>query len=202
MKKTAGVYSVETVARACDLLMAFRHEEEVLRLRDLVSRTGLNPATALRLLATLEQRGFLEKIRKNEYRSNFKPVSKSRHRIGYASQGEDAAFSQEWSDSILHVAAEKRIELITLNNGFDRDTALRNVDRFIQERVELVVMHQFDEELAASISAKLLGAGIPLIAMGTAHPGATYYGGNNYGAGLIGGRYLGKWARQHWKVAD
>ena len=30
------------------------------------------------------------------------------------------------------------------------------------------------------------------------HPGATYFGANNYEAGLIGGRYLGRWAKQHW----
>src|SRR5262249_37660609 len=29
-------------------------------------------------------------------------------------------------------------------------------------------------------------------------PGATYFGANNYEAGLIGGRYLGRWARQRW----
>ena len=30
------------------------------------------------------------------------------------------------------------------------------------------------------------------------HPGATYFGANNYEAGLIGGRHLGRWAKQHW----
>jgi ribose transport system substrate-binding protein len=65
-----------------------------------------------------------------------------------------------------------------------------------------VIEHQFNEQLAPIISPKLLDAGIPLIGMGTAHPGATYYGGNNYGAGLIGGRYLGRWAKKFWKEVD
>lgn len=193
---------MEAVARACDLLLAFQHEGEVLRLRDLVARTGLNPATALRLIGTLEQRGFVQRIRKNEYRSNIKPISRSRYKLGYASQGEDASFSQEWSESILRVAAAEGIDLLALSNGFDPDTALRNVDIFIREKVHLVIEHQFNERLAPIISSKLLDADIPLIAMGTAHPGATYYGGNNYGAGLIGGRYLGRWARKFWKGAD
>ena len=42
-------------------------------------------------------------------------------------------------------------------------------------------------------------ADIPLIAIDIPHPGATYFGANNYGAGLIGGRYLGRWAKQHWQ---
>ena len=202
MKNLSEPGLVEAVARACDLLLAFQREGEVLRLRDLVARTGLNPATALRLLGTLQQRGLVERIRKNEYRSNVRPIARSRYRLGYASQGEDASFSQEWSDSILRVAAAERIDLLALNNGFDPETALRNVDTFIREKVNLVIEHQFNEQLAPIISSKLLDAGIPLIAMGTAHPGATYYGGNNYGAGLIGGRYLGRWARRFWKEAD
>ena len=39
---------------------------------------------------------------------------------------------------------------------------------------------------------------IPLIAIEVPHPGATYFGANNYEAGLIGGRHLGRWAKQHW----
>lgn len=202
MKKDGTVPLVEAVGRACDLLMAFQREDEVLRLRDLVSRTALNPATALRLLTTLQQRGFVQRVRKNQYRSNIRPISRNRYRLGYASQGEDAAFSQEWSDSILREAAREHIDLLALNNGFEPDTALRNVDRFIQEKIDLVIEHQFNEQIAPIISAKLHDAGIPLIAMGTAHPGATYYGGNNYAAGLMGGRYLGRWARKVWKGAD
>ena len=37
-----------------------------------------------------------------------------------------------------------------------------------------------------------------MIAIDIPHPGATYYGANNYEAGLIGGRYLGRWVKEHW----
>jgi ribose transport system substrate-binding protein len=30
------------------------------------------------------------------------------------------------------------------------------------------------------------------------HPGGTYYGANNYQAGLLAGRYLGRWAKSRW----
>jgi len=43
-----------------------------------------------------------------------------------------------------------------------------------------------------------LEAEIPLIAVEIPHPGATYYGANNYLAGLIGGRHMGRWAKQNW----
>ncbi len=41
-------------------------------------------------------------------------------------------------------------------------------------------------------------AGIPFIAIDIPHPGATYFGANNYQAGLMGGSYLGRWAKKHW----
>ena len=49
------------------------------------------------------------------------------------------------------------------------------------------------------MSAKYREANIPLIAIEIPHPGATYFGANNYEAGLIGGRYLGRWAKQQWQ---
>jgi ribose transport system substrate-binding protein len=42
-------------------------------------------------------------------------------------------------------------------------------------------------------------AHIPVVAVNHPYPSATYFGANNYGAGLIGGRYLGKWARTYWQ---
>src|SRR5689334_7507301 len=38
-----------------------------------------------------------------------------------------------------------------------------------------------------------------MIAIDIPHPGATYFGANNYEAGLIGGRYLGRWVKQNWQ---
>ena len=52
--------------------------------------------------------------------------------------------------------------------------------------------------VAPIISAKCRDAKIPMIAVEIPHPGATYFGANNYEAGLIGGRALGRWAKQNW----
>ena len=37
-----------------------------------------------------------------------------------------------------------------------------------------------------------------MIAIDIPHPGATYFGANNYEAGLLAGRQLARWAKQHW----
>jgi ribose transport system substrate-binding protein len=65
--------------------------------------------------------------------------------------------------------------------------------------VDLVIEFQADEAVAPAIAAKYLEANVPFIAIAIPHPGATYFGANNYEAGLIGGHHLGRWARKHWE---
>lgn len=194
-------YVVESVVRACSLLSAFSDKQEALRLKDLARRTGLHEATAFRILRTLERCGFLRRVHSRKYQSNVGLVGRSKYRFGYACQGEDPTFRQECTDSILRVAVREGIDLIVLENRYDPETALRNADVLIKERVDLVIEVQFDEHIAAMISARFREAGIPVIAIGTAHPNAVYFGGNNYEAGLIGGRHLGRWAKQNWRGA-
>ncbi len=61
-----------------------------------------------------------------------------------------------------------------------------------------MIEFQTDESVAPVIASKYLEAKIPMIAIDVPHPGATYFGANNYEAGLLAGRYLGKWANARW----
>jgi ribose transport system substrate-binding protein len=63
-----------------------------------------------------------------------------------------------------------------------------------------VIEFQTDEEVAPIVAAKYRSANIPLVAIEIPHPGATYYGANNYEAGLIGGRHLGRWVKRRWEA--
>lgn len=198
-KQAKGAYEIESVARACQLLNCFRHGEDVLRLRDVVERTGINTATAFRILRTFEQYGMVERVGRAGYRSTVRTSHTARYRFGYASQGEDSAFAQEWTESIIQAARLENIELLLYDNGYDPEKTLRNADTMVREKVDLAIEHQFNEQIAPILSARFLEAKIPLIAMGAAHAGATYFGGNNYQAGLIGGRALGAFAKKEWK---
>jgi DNA-binding IclR family transcriptional regulator len=67
MKRRARVvpaarYKVDAAAKALELLSVFSFREPRLSLADLASRTGIPRATAFRLLSTLEQSGFLDKV--------------------------------------------------------------------------------------------------------------------------------------------
>ena len=67
--------------------------------------------------------------------------------------------------------------------------------------MDLVIEFQSHERVASTIAARFLSAGIPVIAIEIPHPGATFFGANNYQAGLLGGRAGARWVKQHWAGA-
>jgi ribose transport system substrate-binding protein len=90
------------------------------------------------------------------------------------------------------------MELISVDNRYNPKIAQRNADVLVREKVDLVIEFQTNEDVAPIVAAKYRDANIPLIALEVPHPGATYFGANNYEAGLIGGRYLGRWTKAQW----
>jgi len=191
-------YLVKSVVHASRLLSAFRSSGEALPLREVASRSGLPKSMAFRILYTLERCGMVEKVGENLYRSSLRPFRQKLYRLGYAAQGTDYQFSKDVSTSLERAAAAEGIELISLDNRYNPKIAQRNADILVREKVDLVIEFQTDDHVAPIVATKYREANIPLIAIEVPHPGATYFGANNYEAGLIGGRYLGRWAKQHW----
>lgn len=192
-------YLVKSILHASQLLTAFRTPGEALSLREISSRCGLPKTMVFRLLYTLEKCGMAEKVGQNLYQSRVRPWKQRLYRLGYAAQGTDYQFSKEVSESLQRAAAVEGIELICLDNRYSAKTAQRNAELLVREKVDLAIEFQTDEEVAPIVAAKYREAGIPMIAIDIPHPGATYYGANNYEAGLIGGRYLGRWVKEHWQ---
>lgn len=191
-------YLVKSVVHSSKILSAFRTAGEALPLREIASRSGLPKTMAFRLLYTLEKCGMIEKLGTNLYQSSFRPLKARLCRLGYAAQGTDYQFSREVTASLERAAQAEGIELISLDNRYSPKIAQRNADLLVREKVDLAIEFQTDETVAPIVAAKYREAGIPMIAIDIPHPGATYYGANNYEAGLIGGRYLGRWVREHW----
>jgi ribose transport system substrate-binding protein len=189
-------YLVKSVVHSSQLLSAFRSSGEALPLRELAARSGLPKSMTFRLLYTLERCGLVEKVGENLYRSHVRPFKHRPFRLGYAAQGTDYQFSKEVSAGLQRAAAAQGIELICVDNRYNAKIAQRNADVLVREKVDLVIEFQTDEHVAPIVAAKYRAANIPLIALEIPHPGATYFGANNYEAGLIGGRHLGRWARQ------
>ena len=192
-------YLVKSVLHSSQLLGAFRVPGEALPLREVAKRSNLPKTMAFRLLYTLEKCGMVEKVGENLYRSCLRPFKQKLYRLGYCAQGTEYGFSKEVSASLQRAADAEGIELLCLNNQYNPKTAQRNADLLVREKVDLVIEFQTDENVAPIVAEKYRAANIPLIAIEIPHPGATYYGANNYEAGLIGGRYLGRWVKRKWE---
>lgn len=192
-------YRVEAVARACDILATFASGSEVLTLKAITERAQLNKVTVFRILDTLTEKGLVERVGPRGYRSRLQPVYVKPYRIGYAAQSSVVPFISEVTDSLVAAAYAANVDLFVLNNSFSPTTALRNADRFVAEGVNLVIESQIAVKVAPQIAAKFSSAGIPYIAIDIPHPGATYFGADNYKAGKLAGQYMGRWAAKQWK---
>lgn len=191
-------YMVKSLVHASRVLEAFQTAGEILRLRDVIARTGFNKGMCFRLLYTLHQCGFLDKVGEHHYRLASEVHRRRSFRIGYAAQGQDTSFDRAVRLGLTQAAEREHVELIIVDNRYQPKIALRGADFLIREQVDLAIEFQTDEVIAPAIASKYLEANIPFIAIDIPHPGATYFGANNYQAGLMGGRYLGRWAKKHW----
>ncbi len=192
-------YVVKSILHASRVLESFQAPGDVLRLRDVVGRTGYNKGMCFRLLYTLHQCGFLDKVGENHYRLASEVRRRRLYRIGYAAQGQHTSFDREVRDGLIRAAEREHVELLTVDNRYQPKIALRNADYLIKEKVDLVIEFQTDEMIASAIASKYMEGNIPFIAIDIPHPGAIYFGANNYQAGLIGGRFLGRWAKRNWE---
>lgn len=196
--KGQGRDAAQAVIRACEILKCFRHEGEVLVLGDVVERTGLSRTTAFRLLLSLVRGGMMERVGRGEYRSLVRTGFAQSIRLGFAAQT-NSEFCHEVTEGLKRAAAaDDRIHLVIVNNRYSAREALRNAEYLVRERVNLVLEYQTYQRVAPTISARFLEAEIPVVAIEIPHPGATYFGANNYEAGLIAGRALGRWAKKQW----
>jgi ribose transport system substrate-binding protein len=192
-------YVIKSILHASAILSSFRSPGEVLRLRDIVSRSGLKKGMCFRVLYTLHECGLLDKVGENQYRLSFPLGGHRRFRIGYADQDRSSSFSHQVFDGLVRACQKAQIELIMVDNRRDPKVAVRNADRLIREHVDLAVEFQIDEAAAPVVASKFQSAGIPLIAVDIPHPGATYFGADNHLAGLLAGRCLGQYAKQQWQ---
>jgi ribose transport system substrate-binding protein len=201
-RKVTGVkrgYTIQAVVRAVSIINAFQSTSEVLDLRVVAARVGLHKATTFRLLETLVETHLLERAGKQGYRCCVQPARTKRYRIGYGSQSSLLPFTATVSDSLVVAANAANIDLLVLSNGLSPRVALQNADTFVTEKVDLVIDSQINIGVAAQIAVKFSEARIPFIALDIPHPGAIYFGADNYKAGRMAGRHLAKWATKNWK---
>jgi len=90
------------------------------------------------------------------------------------------------------------LDMIYYDNGGDAEKALGNARDAVSSKVDLLIEYNSDAKANAEIGHQLQAAGIPLLAVNYAIPGAPIYTADNIGAGRIAGQALGRFARENW----
>jgi ribose transport system substrate-binding protein len=192
-------YLIDAVIRAQKVVECFGHHGEPLRLRDVIERTGLGKNLCFRLLYTLRHCGVVEKVDVNRYRLVSGDQRRRRYRLGYADQVVKDGWLRMVNAGLIRAAEQANIELIQVSNRNDPKVAVRNARQLVRQNPDLIIEFQIDESAAPAVAAQYIEAGIPAIAVDIPHPGATFFGANNYHAGLLGGRHLGRWVKSQWR---
>jgi ribose transport system substrate-binding protein len=193
-------YFVEAAAKALDVLESFNGVQEELSISEIVRRVGVTYCSAFRLLYTLEKRGYVTRAAPSK-RFKLTPVRK-RFRIGYAGLGSDCPYSKEISHSMVLAARAYGIELSVRDNEFSPPTVLANLNALLEERVHLVIEHQWSESVADRVAKRCRTAGVPLIAIDFVHPDAYYFGADHHLAGKLSGQFLSQSARRRDSEID
>ena len=126
------VYLIKSVVHASEVLWAFHHMGDTLRLRDVMDRTGFGKGMCFRLLHTLNHCGFLEKTDAGRYRLTSEIRRRRRYRIGYAAQGQDSSFPREVQAGLVRAAERERVDLVIVDNRYQPKTALRNAESLVR----------------------------------------------------------------------
>jgi ribose transport system substrate-binding protein len=189
---------IRSVAQASQVLLAFQANSRPLGLQDLAAMTALPGTVCSRLLYTLHECGLIESAGEHLYRLTAIRSPVRRTRIGYGSHGQDCSFSWAVLKSMQVAAKQNDVELFVVDNRYAANSALRNAEKLVREGIDLAIEFQPDEKIAGEVAGKFRSQNVPMIAVDVPHPGAVYFGADNYRSGLLAGRELGLWTKQHW----
>ncbi len=122
--------------------------------------------------------------------------------LGFANQSEELPFAIEVRRGLERAVADrKNIDLVITDNKLSGQEALRVADRLIYRDVDLAIEYQIDHNVGGLIMDKFRKAGIPVIAVDIPMVGATFFGIDNYRAGLVAGIAMGQWLAREWDGA-
>ena len=194
-KSTKRLYLIPVMSKALDILELLQAENQQLALEAIYRKTKISKTTVYRILKTFVHRGYVSQSQDGLYRH----VSRAKKmRFGFAGQSTEMPFSNAVTASLKLAAAASGVDLLILDNSYHGETAIRNAEQFVEKGVDLIIEFQVEQDVAPIIADKIAAANIPLIAIDIPHPHATYFGVDNYRAGVEAGEALADYSARKW----
>ncbi len=135
----------------------------------------------------------------NSVRSYSVPTTTAQYTIGFANLSEDLPFAVAVRRGLERAAAlRSNIDLVIVDNKLSGAEALRLADHLINRGVDLAIEYQIDYRTGNLLMDKFHRAGVPVIAVDIPMVGATFFGVDNYRAGLDGGQAFGRALQETW----
>ncbi|HTF62622.1 MAG TPA: substrate-binding domain-containing protein [Edaphobacter sp.] len=187
-------YRSGTLEKGLDVLETLERAQDPLRIQDVASTTGLERVAVFRLLCTLEDRGYIERLPDKRYRA------KRRRRLSsvyYIAPLTGNSFRLEVTAGIQRAAEGSGLELHLIDSS---DTGLpqSQIEQVIEAGADVVILFQRRGSLAHVFADRFFEAQIPVISVETPIAGAIYFGGNSYRAGVLAGEALARFAKKYW----
>ncbi|NSW51136.1 MAG: substrate-binding domain-containing protein [Anaerolineae bacterium] len=129
--------------------------------------------------------------------SNYVRRQRDYFTIGFANL-DNSGFAADVLASLEAAAEKQNIRLIVKNNQLNSELALKNADDLLDEGIDLMIEYHIDERIGGVIMDKFNRHRVPVICIDIPMIGATYFGVDNYNAGLMAGEALGEWIMEHW----
>jgi len=111
-------YLVKSLVHASRVLEAFQSAGDVLRLRDVVTRTGFHKGMCFRLLYTLHQCGFLEQGGREPLPAGKRSAAPAALPDRVRRTGQDTSFDREVRSGLVRAPQREHVELIVVDNRF------------------------------------------------------------------------------------
>lgn len=132
-----------------------------------------------------------------------------RYRIGFANLTEDAGTRLEGfgftpadlRTSFALAARGQPVDLTFYDNDRNRAKTLANADDAIARKLDLYIQYCDDAGANREVARRMKAAGMPVLALIDAVPGAPSYGPDNTLAGRMAGEALAAFAAAHWAGA-
>jgi ribose transport system substrate-binding protein len=140
--KAKRLYLIPVLTKALDILELLQTEDQPLVLEAIHQRTKVSKTTVYRILKTLVHRGYVAQTADRHYRYVARP---KKLRFGFGGQSAEMPFSQSVQNSLRTAAAAVGIDLMVLDNRYDAETATQNAERFIRERVDVIIEFNVEE---------------------------------------------------------
>lgn len=119
--------------------------------------------------------------------------------FGFANLSKNVALANDIQSSLEKAIAAAGVTLLVWDNNRNPETAVKNAEEMVKQRIDLAVEFQLSEQSSPISSDIFTRAGIPQISLVNPHHGTVYFGVNNFRAGVCAGLALADHAMRVWK---